>query len=344
LVISAHVASKREQFIRPIKQVDTLFVASADDTTVWNPGFITATLPAFGDEGTGLVGTHKDVKRLPRSAPDPSRSRFINAWNAYCFGFWNAIGATYLIRHNFEARASTTADGGIFSVSGRTLLVRSQIVQDKAFQEVFLHEIILPWLPGGGIGPINADDDNFMTRWVTTHGWKIKFQDSEQATVTTVLGKDGGRRFKNQCLRWSRTTMRQNPQVLFIDRTVWWKHPVTVWTTYFPWLYNAALVWDPLMVGTLYFSKYYHESEHRAALMAGMIGLVWATKLIKTAPWFWKHPQDFFRYFFPIPVWALFIYGHSVLKIYTAFTFWDLEWTGRKLPTVTEAEEKKAKK
>lgn len=337
-VIAARVASKREQFIMGVDRVSTSIIASADDSASWHPKFLSGALPAFADESVGFVGTRKWVKRLPCPPADPSLPWYTNQWNNYCFRFWNLIGALYLIRHNFEARASNAADGGIFCVSGRTNLVRSQIVQDKAFQDVFLNERLLTSWIEGGIGPINSDDDNFLTRWVFyKKDLKVKFQDSEEATMTTILGKEGGNRFKDQCLRWSRTTMRQNPQVLFIDRAAWWIHPITVWTTYFPWLYNAALIWDPLLVRTLYFSKYYQESEHRFALMGALVGFILATKLIKTAPWFWKHPVDFFLFMFPFPVFAIFVYGHSILKIWTAFTFWDLAWTGRKLPSDDEA-------
>ncbi|KAK7183079.1 hypothetical protein DPSP01_005974 [Paraphaeosphaeria sporulosa] len=339
-VVSAQVASKREQFIQGVNMVSTSIIASADDTVSWHPNFFSGALPAFADSLVGFVGTHKWVKRLPCPPTDSSLSWFTNQWNNYCFRFWNLVGALYLIRHNFEARGSDATDGGIFCVSGRTHLVRSDIVQDQAFQDEFLDERILNSLIEGGIGPINADDDNFLTRWVFyKKNMKVKFQDSEEATITTVLGKDGGKRFKDQCLRWSRTTMRQNPQVLFIDRTAWWMHPITVWTTYLPWLYNAALIWDPLMVGTLYFSKFNQDSKHRFTLMAILIGFIWATKLIKAAPWFLKHPLDFFLFVFPFPVFAIFVYGHSILKIWTAFTFWDLAWTGRKLPTDAKAKE-----
>ncbi|KAF9734614.1 hypothetical protein PMIN06_010710 [Paraphaeosphaeria minitans] len=337
-VICANVASKREQFIQGVNMVRTSIIVSADDTASWHPDFLSGALPAFADELVGFVGTRKWVKRLPCPPADASLSWYTNQWNNYCFRFWNLIGALYLVRHNFEARGSDAADGGIFCVSGRTHLVRSEIVQDKAFQNKFLDERILTSLIEGGIGPINSDDDNFLTRWILyKKNRKVKFQNSEEATMTTVLGQDGAMRFKDQCLRWSRTTMRQNPQVLFIDRTGWWMHPITVWTTYFPWLYNAALIWDPLLVGTMYFSTYFQESEHRFSLMAGLIGFILATKLIKTAPWFFKHPLDFFLFVFPFPVFALFAYGHSILKIWTAFTFWDLAWTGRKLPTDEEA-------
>jgi hypothetical protein len=54
------------------------------------------------------------------------------------------------------------------------------------------------------------------------------------------------------------------------------------------------------------------------------------TKLVKTIPWYMAYPTDFFLYFV-IPAASMFTYFHSLLKVYTAFTFWDLTWSGRKL-------------
>jgi hypothetical protein len=45
--------------------------------------------------------------------------------------------------------------------------------------------------------------------------------------------------------------------------------------------------------------------------------------------------MDFLLYFV-IPAYPLFAYAHSILKFYTAFTFWDLTWSGRKLPKEPE--------
>jgi hypothetical protein len=52
-------------------------------------------------------------------------------------------------------------------------------------------------------------------------------------------------------------------------------------------------------------------------------------KLVKTIPWFYKYPMDFLLYFV-IPAYPLAVYCHSILKLWTAVTFWDLEWSGRK--------------
>jgi hypothetical protein len=47
-------------------------------------------------------------------------------------------------------------------------------------------------------------------------------------------------------------------------------------------------------------------------------------------PVVWTYPVDFLLYFV-IPAYPMFAYWHSLLKIFTAFTFWDLAWSGRKL-------------
>ena len=334
-VVNANISNKREQVVFALQHVDTPIVVFADDTACWHPSFLNATLPSFTVPKVAFVGTRKWVKRLPRPSPDPDLPWYMNLWARYTFGFWNTIGALYLLRHNFEARATSAADGGIFCVSGRTHLIRSPIVKDPVFQDAFTNEHILVGIVPGypdGFGPVAADDDNFLTRWVINRGWDVHFQYTEEATMTTVLGKQGGSRFIDQCKRWSRTTMRQNPIALFEDRTIWWKWPVTVWTTYFPWLYNAALFWDPLIVFTLTRTEFFKTSERPGCLVAGLVGFIWLTKLIKTIPWFVKYPQDFLLYFFPIPAYPLFAYGHSILKFWTMFTFWDLSWSGRKLP------------
>ncbi|KAK3209261.1 hypothetical protein GRF29_69g1241325 [Pseudopithomyces chartarum] len=344
--VSAKAANKREQIIYALHEIGDIqsnpVIAMVDDSAIWPSGFLTATLPAFTDEKVGLVGTRKWVKRLPRPTYNQALPWYRNFWNYYTSGFWNTIGAVYLLRHNFEARATNAADGGIFTVSGRTAFILTSIVKDPSFEEEFLNERLftgwMPWMPEG-IGPLKPDDDNFLTRWVINHGYDVKFQYSEEATITTALGTVGASKFLPQCLRWSRTTMRQNPIALFHDRTIWWKWPITVWTSYLPWVYNAALFWDPLMVYSLTSTEYYKNSERSGTLLICSIAVIWATKLIKTSPWFLEHPDDFFLYFFPIPAYPLFAYFHSFLKIWSILTWWDISWSGRLVPPVLKKTE-----
>jgi hypothetical protein len=344
-VLNADISNKRAQVVHAIQEVVTKFLVNVDDTAIWHPQFLEASLPAFGNEDVGFVGTRKWVKRvrLPR---DPAANVFMDTWRRYKAGFWNTIGGLYLIRHNFEIRATSAADGGVFCVSGRSSLIRTEIVKNDDFADAFLNEYVLRLgnsLPAwffrvcpfshkfeDGWGPVKADDDNFITRWVLKHGYEVKIQYSSEATMKTALG-GYPLKFPDQCMRWSRTTFRQNPIALFADRVIWWKWPLTVWTTYFPWLYNAALFWDGLAVYTLTRTDMYNESSNRIGMLCGLVVFIWMTKLVKTIPWFWEYPADFFLYFL-IPAYPLFAYWHSCLKVYTACTFWDLAWSGRKLP------------
>jgi hypothetical protein len=101
--------------------------------------------------------------------------------------------------------------------------------------------------------------------------------------MTTILGKYP-LKFPDQCKRWSRTTFRQNPIALFYDRTIWLKWPLSVHTTYIPWLYNAALIFDGLAVFTLTQTNLYANSLHRTQMLCGLSFFIWMTKLVKTIP------------------------------------------------------------
>jgi hypothetical protein len=332
-VINSDVSNKREQTVNGYKEVQTTIAVMADDTAIWPPTFLEATLPAFEDEKVGYVGTKKTVRCYARNI-DPSKSLLANLWTNYWAGFWNAMGGIYLIRHNFEIRSSNATDGGVFCVSGRTSLIRTCIVNEE-FQDCFLREHVIDInLPCFGIhfkyGHLASDDDNFITRWCVNKNWQVKIQYSKDATIETVLGK--WPKYPQQCLRWSRTTFRQNPIALAIDRKIWYRWPVTVWTTYLPWLWNAALFWDSAMVYTLTRANMYATSKDQVLLLVGFIGFIYLTKLIKTVPWWWTYPQDFLLYFFPIPAYPLFAYYHSILKVWTYLTLTDTSWAGRTLP------------
>lgn len=334
-IIDVGLSSKRRQVVAGLAFAKTAIVVSADDTACWTLMWLTEALAAFNDPKVGLVGTRKWVKDLPAPTVNPADGFWYNAWLKYYARFWNNMGGVYLIRHNFELQSTNAADGGVFCISGRSCLIRKEIL-DANFQHEFTNEYVL------GCGPVQPDDDNFITRWVLKNGWKVKAQCQKEATMTTILGMypQGFKFFPSQCQRWSRSTFRQNPIALFIDRDIWWTWPLTVWTTYFPWLYNAALVWDSLALYTLTQTTIFTESSHRWLLFFGMLYFLQLTKLVKTAAWWWAHPLDFLL-FFVIPVYPLFTYRHSLMKIHTAFTCLDMEWSGRKLPPPEKPEEKK---
>ncbi|KAK5988036.1 Type 2 glycosyltransferase [Cladobotryum mycophilum] len=190
-VLHTGVANKREQMIAAIDHIKTDHTAFVDDHIFLPNGFFDVVMPLFNDPQVGLVGTRKVVRR---KTPDTG-SILGNYWQLY----WNFLGAVYLERHNYELLATNFMDGGVFVVSGRAMVIRTEILRDKSFQKAFLTQTIL-----GLFGPLIVGDDNFITRWVLRKGYKIKI--TADTVIETTLGEFP--RFISQCLRWRRTTIQ----------------------------------------------------------------------------------------------------------------------------------------
>jgi hypothetical protein len=107
-------------------------------------------------------------------------------WGRYWELFWNIIGTLYLERYNFEIRATNTIDRGVFIVSGRAIVILTEIL-DNNFCKAFTKEYFF----FGLFGPLNPDDNNFIIHWVLSYPqkYKIKIQYTDSATVETILGQ-----------------------------------------------------------------------------------------------------------------------------------------------------------
>lgn len=206
-VMRSGIASKRWQMAHVIPEIKTKLTLFVDDHVFLPRKFLGAIVPVFEDPNVALCGTNKSVRRLPAKSTTP--------WGKYWEGVWNVLGACYLTRHNFEIRATNAADGGVFVVSGRAMAILTSVIQDPEFIRRFTNEYFF----FGLFGPIAADDDNFITRWILNKNLKVKIQYSDDANIETTLGVFP--KFPQQCLRWARTTFRSNVCALITDRTVW---------------------------------------------------------------------------------------------------------------------------
>ena len=279
----AGVANKREQMAQGIGQVQTKLILFLDDHVFLNPQFLDSVLPAFEDKRVGLCGTTKVVRRQ-----SPKANTLLGK---YWERAWNVIGALYLERHNFEARATNSLDGGVPVISGRASMVRTKIVEKDDFLQRFTNERFFFNM----YGPLHTDDDNFITRYVERGGWDIKFQHMRGATVETTLGEYP--KFPRQCLRWARMTFRQNAGYLARDRVVWKRRPWTVWITFNPSLVNFALLWDSVMVYIFIRTKFFLESGCPKTLLVCLGLWICFTKLVKPGDYYRRHPGDFFSVF-----------------------------------------------
>ena len=307
-VLTTEIASKRRQVCAAIPFIKTSITVLADDHVFWpSLGFLPTVVAPFEDAQVGCVGMVKKVRREPTGLSFRS--------------FFNFLGCVYLERHNFELTATNAVDGGVFVVSGRTSVIRTSIIQDPEFMAGFTNEMFF----FKKFGPLNADDDNFITRWLVTNEWKIKFQNCAAATVETTLGTYP--KFLSQCLRWVRTTWRSNSASLFTDGTVWLSQPWCVYAVYITSFFNFALFYDAALIYTLYSHTSFGNTADALYIMAAWI---FASKMVKLLPHFLRCPADLIF----IPGYIAFAYYHSLLKLYAGFTFYVTAWGGRNLAAV----------
>lgn len=276
----------------------------ADDHVFWPATFLMHALAPFEDPLVGLVGTVKRVERLKTGS---FKERLLNY-----------IAVIYLERHNFECTASYNLDGGVFVISGRTALTRTEIMHSVEYRRGFLDE---RWW-WGSVGPMKVDDDNFTTRFMVNHGYKTVFHNEPAALMQTTLGVEGGfEKFGGQLIRWVRTTWRSNSTSLFAERKIWRAHPWTTYAMMVSLFFNISLIYDPLLFTTLHYSGYLKEYGCALALFLA------ASKTIKQVPHLLRNPDDIFPFWI---IGMLFGYAHSLFKLWALVTAKNTEWTGRK--------------
>jgi cellulose synthase/poly-beta-1,6-N-acetylglucosamine synthase-like glycosyltransferase len=198
-ICSVKHPNKRTQMVRAIPEVRTKITIFADDDVSWPTTALPWILAPFEKDIYGGVAT---CQRLRRN-PSPTFSQWV----------WGFLGALYLERRNFDCAATTHMDGGVPCLSGRTVAYRTKILQDTTFTRAFASE---EWL---GRYRLNADDDNFITRWMVSHGWETYFQYHKEVEIQTTL--EDNPKFLKQCLRWARSNWRSNLTSLFRERHIW---------------------------------------------------------------------------------------------------------------------------
>ncbi|OAA55050.1 capsule polysaccharide synthase [Niveomyces insectorum RCEF 264] len=338
-VLVSTTANKRAQVVRAVQATTSRIVVLMDDHVLWPDTFLRYALAAFdADSRVGLVGTNKRVIRRPTAGA--------SLWERHL----NLIQCLYLERHNFEIRASNAVDGGVFVVSGRTSLLRTEIVADPAFCAGYLNDHIF----FGRVGPLSVDDDNFVTRWCVAHGWKIKIQYRPETLITTDLGSLS--KFTGGLIRWVRTTWRSNAMSL-VHWHVWRAQPWSVYAVYLTLFTNFALFYDPLLLYAFYRSGFVQpgallprpqQGTHpdgsttpavaataAPRLLAFVPLVLWmlAFKMVKPFAYFYRHPQDLVL----VPGYFLFTWFHSLIKLCGLLTVHNGKWEGRDLDAINKA-------
>jgi hypothetical protein len=349
VIAAVQFPNKREQTCAALQQIardmegEAAAAAAADeriqlilglDDHVWMSEpreFLADVVAPFENPAVGGVSVGRQVERLTAATRRPgSTSRSL----------LNLLGCFYLLRRNWgkfsdpckgvdiadqplELSAINTVDGGVTVISGRAACFRAEILTDRRFLAAFVDEYFARRIFGRWIGPLHADDDNFITRWLIAEGWKIKFQYTPHACITTSLGVDGPHKWLQQCIRWSRATIRSNLTSLTSPH-VWYTYPWTTATLYIPTLCNYSVLIDPALIWLGWNAALEHHIRPPVVLVPLVLWML-VTKTAKLYLHLRAHPRDIGL----LPVQFAFGYAHSFIKLYSTLTFWMLAWGSR---------------
>ncbi|KAJ9645556.1 hypothetical protein H2204_001137 [Knufia peltigerae] len=299
--MSVKQANKRRQMARAIPEVTTEIIVFADDDVTWPSQLLNWMLAPFEikDKKYGAVVTCQRLRR----AENPTLSERI-------YGF---LGALYLERRNFDCAATVHVDGGLPCISGRTCAYRTDILQDKNFTNGFTNE---KWWFGQY--QLNADDDNFLSRWMVSHGHGVYMQYHPQCEVLTTL--ENNPKFLKQCLRWARSNWRSNLTSMFAEGYIWSTYAVQITTLMPPAIIGDALLWFFLWKGTADWTR-------NQALPVYYFLLAWMvfSKFIKLITHFIRFPVDVLLW----PISVLFGWFHGGIKLYAFITLGETTWGSR---------------
>lgn len=299
--LSVSKLNKRKQILAALQDVRTEIVAFADDDVFWpNTRFLDYMLALFEDPKVGAGGPRQRVRR-----------------NVNPNGWW-ALGCFYLERRVWNNLCTQSIDGSISTLSGRTAVYRTEILRCDEFFHYFQTD---SWLGR----KLNSDDDKCLTRYVYSHGWDIRIQGDEAATIETTLEED--LKFLSQCLRWARAHWRGNFTVM-TNESYWcsMKYAWGLYVIYFGQFQTPAFAWDALLTALLVIGlgRPVSESKVEIAIFAAWILF---TKLLKLIPHFIRHPRDLVY----APLSIFFSYAHGFLNLYALVTLHHTQWGSQNL-------------
>ncbi|KOS19143.1 Hyaluronan synthase 2 [Escovopsis weberi] len=293
-VLDTTIANKRLQVCEALPKVTTAITIMADDDVTWPSTLMPWILAPFEDPKIGGVGTCQRVRR---------------EWSApFSVRIWNWLGAAYIERRNFEISATHNMDGGTSCMSGRTGAYRSEILRSYDFLSGFQNEKWRKWI-------LNADDDNFVTRWLVSHQWKTWIQYEPECEIETTL--ENGVKFLYQCSRWARSNWRSNWTSLVRERHVWKQQPWCTYALHFATFTSLAFVVDPFLLASCWWATEDWDYEYRQyAFWTHFAFMFGFTKFVKLKGLLMRNPSDIFF----VPISIIFGYFHGLIKLYALFT------------------------
>ncbi|KAI9648063.1 Type 2 glycosyltransferase [Ciborinia camelliae] len=301
-VYFAPIANKRIQVCEVIPKVKTRILVMADDDVTWPRTILPWLLAPFENAKIGGVGPCQRVKRV-RDGTFAERA-------------FNWLGAAYIERRNFEISATHGIDGGTSCMSGRTCAFRSEILQSPLFLDGFKTE---RW----GQYQLNADDDNFVTRWLVANQWSTWIQYNRECEIETTL--ENNFKYLYQCSRWARSNWRSNYTSLVTERHVWHQQPWCVYALHIATFTSLSFAFDPLIIFLSLKATASWSAHHQMIAVVAQLVFMLITKVVKLIGLFIQEPKDIGF----LPVSILFGYFHGWIKLYALLTLRMTSWGSR---------------
>ncbi|KAI1329877.1 hypothetical protein F5Y16DRAFT_72665 [Xylariaceae sp. FL0255] len=278
-------------------------VVMCDDHTFIRPGFLQYILAPLNNNGkVYIVNGSERVRRIRHST-----------WRK---DFLNYVACVYAARHNFECAATYALDGGHFDVSGRFVVMRKELWEDKRTREAYVSE---RW--GDSDKVLIPDDDAWIGRQCTQIGKEAAFQLDESHMLDIHLGNETWSKFNAQILRWARTSFRNGWTALYDDE-IWKKKPWNAYAVHLTGLLSFPLLFDFLLGYNLYSAT-------------GLLGQHWVrwclfcfwlfTKFLEPSGHWRMEKRDLI---YAIPG-LFFGWYYSIVKLRALFTVYDISWSGR---------------
>ncbi|KAK3393818.1 nucleotide-diphospho-sugar transferase [Podospora didyma] len=306
-VLHVDKANKRLQVCKALEEdhVKTPITVMADDDVEWPPTLMPWLLAPFADDKMGGVGTCQRVKRVNRA--EAGLTTRIYDW----------LGAAYIERRNFEISATHSIDGGTSCMSGRTGAYQTHILKSYDFLSGFKNE---KW----GKYILNADDDNFVTRWLVAHQWKTWVQYHPDCEIETTL--ETSIKFLYQCSRWARSNWRSNWTSLMHEKHVYTQQPWCTYALHIATFTSLAFIFDPLIIYSCWrATEDWTPASRQTFLLAEIIFMFAFTKTVKLMGLFRRNPGDIIF----LPVSIVFGYFHGLIKLHALFTLKETSWGSR---------------
>ncbi|KAG8355572.1 hypothetical protein FVEN_g6439 [Fusarium venenatum] len=196
-ILTVPKPGRRTQMALAAREATGDIMCFVDDDTVWPSNKVLPYLLAGFENPKvgGVVGRQSAWIPKERQSPDALTP-------------WEVAAIRKLSSNNEKQMLLHASGGGIWCLTGRTMLLRTAAIKPGTFLDEWTNEIFWGRL-------IQTGEDSFLTRWLRDNGWELFHQDALEAEVFTEVKTDSN--YIGQLIRWRRNGFQAFIMQLFVD-------------------------------------------------------------------------------------------------------------------------------